>query len=130
MHETAIMDAVIRIVAQVAQENRLSEIRSFRIRIGALAGVVPEALQFAFEVMRRGTCVEHAQMELEMVPATFECENCGLKIESHCFEYVCENCGGQLRLVDGNTEIRLLTINGPGSYCQNSPRAKTPPINE
>lgn len=120
------MDAVIRTVAQVAQENRLSEIRSFRIRIGALAGVVPEALQFAFEIMRRGTCVEHAQMELEMVPATFECESCGLKIESHCFEYVCENCGGQLRLVDGNTEIRLLTVNGPREQLPEQPEGQNP----
>ena len=41
---------------------------AIRLRIGALSGVVPEALEFAFEALRPGTLAEKAELAIESVP--------------------------------------------------------------
>src|SRR5262245_50174965 len=69
MLEASIMQTVFDIAfAQVPDESTTRIIR-LRLRVGALAGVVPEALAFAFEAMKPDTPAAHAELEIERVPA-------------------------------------------------------------
>jgi hydrogenase nickel incorporation protein HypA/HybF len=76
MHELSIMDSALSAVLERAREAGARRVYVLRLRIGALSGVVPEALQFAFEALTPGTLAEGAELAVERVPARFWCATC------------------------------------------------------
>ena len=61
---------------QVLREARRAgavRVHQIRLRVGVLSGVVPEALQFAFEALTAGTPAEGAILAIDDVPARFWC---------------------------------------------------------
>ena len=73
---------------------------SIRLRVGALSGVVPDAMRFAFEALAPGTAAEDATLEFEHVPARFWCAPCSEEFESGDLFAQCPRCGvpsGELR---------------------------------
>ncbi|MGH7972007.1 MAG: hydrogenase maturation nickel metallochaperone HypA, partial [Limisphaerales bacterium] len=73
MHELSIMDSALTMVLERAQQAGAKRVHLVRLRIGALSGVVPDALQFAFEALVPGTLAESARLDIEDVPARFWC---------------------------------------------------------
>lgn len=72
----------------------MERVRCIRVRVGQLAGVVPEALRFAFEALARGTVAEGGGMEIEMVLALCRCKGCKRTFEPADFIFECPGCGG------------------------------------
>ena len=100
MHELAIMDSALNQVLERAQKAGTGCIHVVRLRIGALSGVVPDALQFAFEALVPGTMAEGAKLEIESVPARFWCSDCRTEFESGDLFSECPACrkpSGDLR---------------------------------
>ena len=46
------------------------------VRIGHLRQVVPDALQFGWEVLTEGTELKGCELLIEQVPATVKCQKC------------------------------------------------------
>ena len=55
MHELSIMQSALSQALEQARHAGAGKVHEIRLRIGVLSGVVPEALQFAFEVLAEGT---------------------------------------------------------------------------
>ena len=71
-----------------------------RLRVGRLSGAVPEAMEFAWDVVRRDTIAENAWLEIESIPAVCWCAAC--QVEFECADFFdecprCHNPGGELR---------------------------------
>jgi hydrogenase nickel incorporation protein HypA/HybF len=97
MHEVAIMEEAVRLAVEAAGTRR---VRKLSLRVGALSGVVPDALRFAFDVVGRGTVVAGASLEIESVPAVCWCATCGKEFESQNSLDECPRChnlSGDLR---------------------------------
>ena len=75
--------------ARLAGARRVHEIH---LRVGALSGVVPEALQMAFEALTVGTLAEKATLKVENVPARFWCRNCQHEFTSETLFAECPTC--------------------------------------
>lgn len=56
-------------------------VREVRIRLGALEIHSREACRQAFAMLSRGTRLEGAGLELELVPARLKCAGCGREAE-------------------------------------------------
>jgi hydrogenase nickel incorporation protein HypA/HybF len=100
MHELSIMDSALNLAMDQAQKAGAIRVLIIRLRIGALSGVAPEALQFAFEALAPGTLAEGAQLDIINVPAQFWCGNCAQEFISDDFFAECPNChctSGDLR---------------------------------
>ena len=100
MHEVAIMTEALRMAGEAAHAAGAKRIVKLRLRIGALSGVVPDALHFAFDVAGRGTLAEQATLEIEAVPAVCWCATC--QAEFACVDFFnecprCHNFSGDLR---------------------------------
>jgi len=106
------MEKVIAEVERVAHEHGLVVVTKFTLKIGALSGIIPEALEFAFQGLRMGTALEKAEMKLEVELARGKCTVCEREIEIGEFEYVCPECGGALAIIDGSSDIQLLSVEG------------------
>ena len=100
MHEVSIMAEAVRMAKESAQAAGASRITTLRLRIGKLSGAVPEALEFAWDVVRRGTIAETATLEIESVAAICWCATC--QAEFDCQDFLnecprCRNLSGDLR---------------------------------
>jgi len=95
------MESTLAVVLRSAGEHHASRVHRIVLRIGALSGVEPEALRFAFDVVTRGTVAEGAELAIEAVPAKAYCATCArdFAIESG-FIFTCPVChalSGELR---------------------------------
>jgi hydrogenase nickel incorporation protein HypA/HybF len=110
MHELAIMDSALNLALDQAEKAGAMRVHVIRLRIGALSGVVPEALQFAFEALAPGTMAEGASLDIEPVPARFWCATCTREFQSDDFYAECPGChrpSGDLR---GGREMELASM--------------------
>jgi hydrogenase nickel incorporation protein HypA/HybF len=92
MHELSIMDSALAMVLERAREAGATRVHVLRLRIGALSGVVPDALQFAFEALATGTAAEGGRLAIEHVPAKFWCAKCCREFVSDDMFSECPDC--------------------------------------
>jgi hydrogenase nickel incorporation protein HypA/HybF len=52
------------------------KIRSVRLKVGALSGVVEGALQFGYEIATEGTMLAGSQLTVENLPVVIYCKPC------------------------------------------------------
>lgn len=77
-----------------------TRIHRMHMRVGALSSVVPEALEFAFDVVAQNTPAQGATLEIERVPAVCHCPACQIDFTPDGYFYECPQCGSL------NVEIR------------------------
>jgi hydrogenase nickel incorporation protein HypA/HybF len=103
MHELSIAENIIEICEASAAAQDSRHIRTIKLRLGEFTTIVSEALQFSFEIARRGTLAENATLEIESVPMVTRCGACGDSGETSqevCL--ICTECGAPLEIVSGD----------------------------
>ena len=91
MHELSIADAIVTIASRHAKGRPVSRVD---VKVGHLRQVVPDSLQFAFELITPGTELEGAELALEVVPAAVRCRKCEVETTLTEFPAHCGACGG------------------------------------
>ena len=104
MHELSIAQGIIEVCEQHAKGKR---VKSVSVQIGALSGVVPEALEFCYEAAVSGTLLEGSRLEIERIAATAFCECCGAVAEIERFTDSCPCCGGFPLEIRSGEEMRV-----------------------
>ena len=74
MHELSIAQDMIDIIRQHMPENR--KVKSVKIVVGDMAGVVPDSLEFCFQVITTGTPLEGVKLNIEKVGIELQCKEC------------------------------------------------------
>ena len=100
MHEVGIMMNTLEAAEKAARASGATRIHELRLRIGRMTGVVPEALESAFEVVRQGTLAAEARLCIESVPASCWCGHCQQEFVSEDLLSECPRChelSGELR---------------------------------
>jgi hydrogenase nickel incorporation protein HypA/HybF len=100
MHEVGIMLNTLEAAEKAARGSGASRIHALRLRVGRMTGVVPEALESAFEVVRQGTLAAEARLSIENVPASCWCGQCQEEFVSEDLLSECPRChelSGELR---------------------------------
>ena len=102
MHELSLVAALFETLEEKAREHGASRITMVRLRVGKLAGAVPDLLESAFETYKKGTIAAGARLEIEEVPMRLRCRDCGsdrLDVEG---TFSCLSCGGRnVELLEG-----------------------------
>ena len=80
------------------------------LRVGALAGVEPEALAFAFDVASAGTPAEGAEFEVVAVPVVCICRGCRCEFRPSDMVFRCPSCGELSRDVQQGQELELARL--------------------
>ncbi|MDR0238612.1 MAG: hydrogenase maturation nickel metallochaperone HypA [Deltaproteobacteria bacterium] len=76
MHEISIVTSLLSLVEEELAKRQLQKLLVVRVRHGALANIVPDAMSFAFEALTLGGPFEGARLELEEEPVVLRC-SCG-----------------------------------------------------
>lgn len=92
MHEVSMMQNTLDIAIAQAKQNNAKKIDLLTMNIGKLSGVVPEALEFAFDVLIQGTMAENAHLEIKTIPVVCRCQKCGRDFQPEAYIYQCPDC--------------------------------------
>ncbi|MFD0275233.1 hydrogenase maturation nickel metallochaperone HypA [Kitasatospora sp. NPDC127111] len=111
MHEMSIATAVVEQVDAAAREHGVDAVARVRLQVGELAGVVPSALDFCFELACSGTLLEGAVLETEAVPARARCVPCEVEwAVGMPPDLGCPHCDGtRVELLAGR-ELQILGV--------------------
>ena len=94
MHELSIALSMIELATQEAERLGAERVNAIHVKVGALSGVVKDALLFSFEVARQDTLLENAQLIIEEVPVVIYCEQCQAERELLSMQrFSCPSCG-------------------------------------
>lgn len=93
MHEVSIMQGALALAEKHARAEACTSIELIRLRVGALSGVVTEALEFAFEALKGGTLARNGRLEIEMVQPVSHCSDCDREFSPDDICYACPECG-------------------------------------
>jgi hydrogenase nickel incorporation protein HypA/HybF len=110
MHELGVMHDTLTLALEHATRQHARSIHRIVLRIGPLAGVVPEAMAFAFDVVAAGTIAEGAALEVEDVPLACVCRSCGNEFEPPPFTYDCPRCQAPGARVVRGRELELASM--------------------
>lgn len=110
MHELSIMEGALNMALEQARQHGASRVHVIRLRIGALSGVVPEALQFAFEALAPGTAAEGGKLEIEHVPARFWCPGCTEEFKADDMFAECPECHQPSRDLRAGRELEVASL--------------------
>jgi hydrogenase nickel incorporation protein HypA/HybF len=110
MHEASIMQGALAQAEEYARNHGCTAIHVILIKVGMLSGVVPEALEFAFEAMSPGTLAAGARLEIQRVPAVAICKSCQREFTLEDAVFPCPACGGWESDLRQGRELELTRI--------------------
>jgi len=108
------MENVFEIAFAHLRQQKATRIHRLRLRIGALSGVVPEALQFAFDAMKENTPAAEAALDVEYVPVRFFCKTCSLEFGGADVAELCPKCGSPNADVRQGRELDVVSLDVSG----------------
>ena len=111
MHEASIAISLIETVAEICQKEGYNSIESVRLKVGKAAGILPDALLFAFDVAKAGTSASQAQLIIEYIPLGGFCRECGSQFESEeRYIYSCPDCKSNAIKITRGDEMQIIDM--------------------
>jgi hydrogenase nickel incorporation protein HypA/HybF len=110
MHEAGIIGSMLDIAGEKTRESGAEGIGLIRMRIGLLTGVVEEALQHAFDVLKQETAAKNAELQVEYVPGRSWCVNCRKEFTADDLLVLCPDCGSPGEGILQGLEMELVSI--------------------
>ena len=107
MHEMSLCEGIRRVVDQAAASPDITRVTRVRLEIGRFAGVEKTALDFAWDVVMRGSKAEGAALEMIDLPGRATCFDCVASVEIEDRLDPCPECGGGKLLPEGGDEMRI-----------------------
>ena len=92
MHELSITEHLLEYCITKAAEQNAVKIRSVRLCIGALKGILPECIQVYLDLLSEGTIAEGMQVQAEILPLKVCCKDCGRNSEISSRQLFCPHC--------------------------------------
>ncbi len=108
MHEMAITENILKIVLEESEKRGARAVKRVALEIGELTNIVPDCIDFYFELMAKGTAAEGARLESKLIPLEAECEICKMRRRVDDLDFLC-SCGGHMKTVQGK-ELVIATI--------------------
>jgi hydrogenase nickel incorporation protein HypA/HybF len=110
MHELSIALSLLDLVAEEAAR-RECRVTSIHLRLGAMSGVVREALLSAYELAREGTPSADAELVVEDVPLMVSCPICGApRTPVSAYELRCTVCGTPTPEILSGRELEVVAL--------------------
>lgn len=109
MHELSIAQEIINIV-EASLPSRETKVKTIRLKVGLLSGVLIDSLIFCFEAITNQTKLENVKLDIVETPIKVKCNDC--EKENVLLEpiFICPNCNSfNLNLIEGK-ELELVEI--------------------
>jgi hydrogenase nickel incorporation protein HypA/HybF len=111
MHELSIISSVVTSVCAAVSEAGGGTVECVRLRVGALTGVVNEALQFGYDLATCGTPLAGSSLEIENLPVVIFCGVCRCeRTLSGVQSFRCPCCGTPSGDIRQGRELEIASV--------------------
>lgn len=111
MHEVSIALSLLDIISKECGKSGSDKVDAVNLKIGRASGIMPDALIFAFDAIKGDSVAGNARLNIEEVPVTGHCRDCGdrFTVEE---EYVlcCPRCGGGSFEIVAGRELDIIDM--------------------
>ena len=110
MHELSIALSIVD-MAQEEAERRHVQVEAVHLELGALSGVVKEALLFSYGIACDGTLLEGSRLVVKDVPIEVFCPGCsGAKTLKSVQWFHCPDCGAATTEILHGKELAITAL--------------------
>jgi len=112
MHEASIVLSILDTVFEQCRREGYSTIQNIRVKIGQAAGILPDALSFAFDVAKKDTIADNAELNIELVPVGGTCHACNKDFElaEARLVFQCPSCSSDSITVNRGYEMQIVDM--------------------
>ena len=110
MHELSVVANLFEILKDKLDAQKGKRVCSIKLQVGLLSGVVPELLKTAFDIYKKDTFAEDAELDIIEVPCKVECQECGTVAIKEDYVFICDKCGSADMTTLEGTEMILETM--------------------
>jgi len=113
MHELSIALNIVELSEEEAKKAKFTSIQRIDLEVGALSGVVIEALEFAMDEAIKESVLKNSKINILKIPAKAKCLNCSKVFTVEDYYTPCPECNSfETELISGNElKIKSLVIN-------------------
>ena len=112
MHETVIVEALLRILVQKASQNHIDRIVSVRLKVGRLRGLDPRQIRGCFEIFAEDSLAQGARLDIDEIPIVACCRGCGRGWEVSGYRFQCPTCRSTQADITQGRELYIDSFEG------------------
>ena len=128
MHELSIVSSVVDSVLAALPAYPGARVLQVRLRVGQLAAVVEDSLQFCYEIATRDTPLEGSRLVVISVPVLVHCEACHTDAPLASLQsFRCSNCGEPATDVRQGRELEIESFELEDAPLADRPRLDNVP---
>jgi hydrogenase nickel incorporation protein HypA/HybF len=111
MHELSIISSVVDSVIESLEKYPGARVTEVRLKVGALAAVVEDSLQFCYGLATDETPLEGSRLVIKILPVMVHCEACGTDGEIESLQsFRCPHCGEPANDIRQGRELEIDAI--------------------
>ena len=111
MHELSIAMSIVEGASEEAVNRGAERVHAVHLKLGALSGVVKDALLFSYELACKDTPLEGSMLLIEEAPVVVYCATCDAKKTLNSIQrFCCPSCGTLAPEVVSGKQLELVAI--------------------
>jgi hydrogenase nickel incorporation protein HypA/HybF len=110
------MRNLLDIVEAAADREGAERINVIHLRIGEMAGINYESLEFAFSILSKGTRSEGGRLEYDKIELKGKCSDCSKEFQPEELVFRCPACGSaKIEIISGREmEVDYILLDEEG----------------
>ena len=92
MHELGITQSIVEIAERTARDQDARKVLSVTIEVGDLSGVIPDAVEFCYEVCAQETLLEGSRLIINRIEGRGRCQECRAEFKLDNMTFDCPAC--------------------------------------
>ena len=111
MHELSIAAGIVDAVTESVAAYPGARVKEVRIKVGFLASVIEDSLQFCWDLTIEDTPLAGAKLVVKLLPVILHCEKCGRDGELESLKsFRCPHCGEPASELRQGRELEIDSI--------------------
>lgn len=110
MHELSIALGIVKIAEDETKKAKANKVESIELEIGTLAGVEFDSLNYVWDAAVKGTVLESASKEIEIIKAKANCLDCDILFDIEHIYDTCPKCKSHIKAIIKGKELRVKSL--------------------
>jgi hydrogenase nickel incorporation protein HypA/HybF len=121
LHEFSAACSIVDTALEAAKSNKATKVSVVNVEVGEFTFLVPEQLIFNFEIARKNSILEEAELRIKTIKGQLLCNDCNFQGESQMDPNIlnqiavfapmkCPKCGGSSTKITGGKDFVITSI--------------------
>lgn len=111
MHELSIVSSIVESVTETLTAYPNARVKEVRLRVGTLASVIEDSLQFCYGIATEATPLEGSKLVVKVLPVMMHCDKCAQDVEIASLQsFRCPRCGEPVSDLRQGRELEIESI--------------------